>query len=112
MAAFLVAAGIGGEAGVAVGAVWVLVSGSYCLANFCCCRETHCLVTGAGWTALGLAALAVVSISGSGLGWLRVDVVALAYLVVLGAGYGLEGLVAARTGSHFLGTGSDGAEAR
>lgn len=63
------------------------------------------------WTGLGLATLAVLTSDG-GLGWLQVDVVALAYLVVLGAGYGFKGLVAARTGRHFLGTGSDGAEAR
>ena len=40
----------------AVAAVWVLVSGTYCLTNFWCCRETHCVVTGLGWTALGLLA--------------------------------------------------------
>lgn len=108
---FLVAAGVGGSGGVAVAGVWALVSGTYCLANFWCCRETHCVVTGTGWTASGLAAVAM-SVSGEALGWLRAGVVALAYLVVLGAGYGLEALVAARTGRHFLGTGSGGAEAR
>ncbi|HZD65533.1 MAG TPA: hypothetical protein VE152_05505 [Acidimicrobiales bacterium] len=112
VAALLVAAGIGGRAGVAVAVAWVLVSGSYCLANFWCCRETHCLVTGTGWTVLGLGTPAVLLISGGAVGWLRVDVVALAYLVVLGAGYGVEGLVAARTGRHFLGAGGNGAEAR
>jgi hypothetical protein len=109
---FLVAAGIGGRAGVTVAAVWALVSGTYCLANFWCCRETHCVLTGSGWTALGLLAFVLVSIPGGALTWFRVDVLALAYLVVLGVGYAFEGVVAARTGRHFLGARSDGAKAR
>ncbi|MGH9082054.1 MAG: hypothetical protein ACRDWN_01780 [Acidimicrobiales bacterium] len=112
VAVFLVGAAIGGRAGVGLAAVWVLVSGTYCLANFWCCRETHCVFTGSGWTALGLAALAAGSIPGAAPGWLRVDVVVLPYLAILGAGYGFEGLVAGRTGRHVLGTGRDGAEAR
>lgn len=109
---FLAAAGIGGSAGVAVAATWVLVSGTYCLTSFFCCRETHCVVTGSGWTALALLAFVLVSISGGAPGWFRVDVLALAYLVVLGTGYAFEGVVVARTGRHFLGARSDGAEAR
>lgn len=109
---FLAAAGIGGEPGVVVASVWVLVSGAYCLANFVGCRETHCVFTGSGWTAIGLAALAAVSVSGAGWGWLRVDAVAVAYLVVLGVGYSVEGLVATRTGRHVLGSGGNSAEAR
>lgn len=112
VAVFLVGAAIGGRAGVGLAAVWVLVSGTYCLANFWCCRETHCVLTGSGWTTLGLAGLAAASIPGGGLGWLRVDVFALAYLAILGAGYGFEGLVAGRTGRHALGAGRDSAEAR
>ncbi|MGH9293652.1 MAG: hypothetical protein ACRDZ6_12925 [Acidimicrobiales bacterium] len=112
VATFLAAGGIGGRPGVALAAVWVLVSGTYCLANFWCCRETHCVLTGAGWTALGLLALGAASIPGGGLGWLRVEVLALAYLAILGAGYAFEGVVAARTGRHALGAGRDGAEAR
>ena len=112
LAVFVVAAAIGGRAGVAVAAAWVLVSGTYCLANFWCCRETHCVLTGSGWSALGLLAVAAAAAPGRALGSFRVDVLALAYLAVLGAGYGFEGLVAARTGRHVLGTGRDGAEAR
>ncbi|MGH9089135.1 MAG: hypothetical protein ACRDYZ_13665 [Acidimicrobiales bacterium] len=96
----------------AVAAVWVLVSGTYCLANFLCCRETHCVVTGSGWSALGLAAVVAVSLPGGELGWLRVEVLVVAYLAILGAGYAFEGVVAARTGRHVVGVGSDGAEAR
>lgn len=109
---FLAAAGIGSMAGVALAATWVLVSGLYCLANFWCCRETHCVVTGSGWTALALVAFVLVAIPGGAPGWLRVEVLALAYLVVLAAGYAFEGVVAVRTGRHFLGAGNDGAEAR
>ncbi len=105
VAVFLGAAAIGGHPGVAVAATWVLVTGTYCLANFCCCRETHCVVTGAGWAVLGLLALAVVSIPGGGPGWIRVDVLALPFLAILGAGYCFECLVAARTGRHALGVG-------
>lgn len=100
---FLVGAAIGGRVGLAVAAAWVLVTGTYCLANFWCCHETHCVVTGAGWTALGLGVLAAASMPDGGPGWLRVDVVALAFLAVLGAGYGFEGAVATRTGRHYLG---------
>lgn len=109
---FLAAAGIGGSASLVLAAAWVLVSGLYCLANFWGCRETHCVVTGSGWTTLALVGFVLVAIPGGAPRWLQVDVLALVYLVVLAAGYALEGVVAARTGRHFLGTGSDGAEAR
>ena len=109
---FLAAAGIGDTPGVVMASLWVLVSGTYCLANFACCRETHCVFTGSGWTAIGLAALTAVSISGTGVGLLRVEAVTIAYLVVLGVGYGVEGLVAARTGPHVLVSGDNRAEDR
>jgi hypothetical protein len=112
VAVFLVAAGIGGRPGVAVAAVWLVVSGTYCLANFFCCREAHCVVTGSGWTAFGLLTLVIALIPGGWLGWLHVEVVVLTYLAVLGAGYGFEGVVASRTGRAALGTGRGGAEAR
>jgi hypothetical protein len=109
---FLVAAAIGGMPGVALAAAWVLVTGTYCLANFWCCRETHCVLTGSGWSVLGLFALAAAAAPGGALGWFRVDVLGLAYVAILGAGYGFECLVAARTGRHVLGAGRDGAETR
>lgn len=112
VAVFLAGSAIGGRAGVAVAAAWVLASGAYCLANFWCCRETHCVLTGPGWTALGFLGLAASLIPGDELGWLRVEVLVLAYLAILGAGHGFEALVAARTGRHALGVRRDGAEAR
>lgn len=112
VAAFLVASALGGRAGVAVAATWVLASGTYCLANFWFCREAHCVVTGTGWSALALMALASVVAPGGALGWLRVDVLVAVFLGVLATGYGFEAVVAARTGRHVLGVGNDGAEAR
>jgi hypothetical protein len=106
------AARIGGKPGVMLAAAWMLVSGTYCLANFWCCRESHCVVTGSGWTALGLFGLVAGVAPGSALAWCRVDVLAAAYLVVLAAGYAFEGLAAARTGRHAVGVGRDGAQAR
>ncbi len=38
------------HAGLAIASVWVAIAGTYCLANFWHCRETHCAVTGPGWT--------------------------------------------------------------
>lgn len=110
--AFLVADLIGGRIGVAVAAAWVLVSATYCLANFWCCRETHCVLTGSGWSALGLLALAAALTPRGALGWFHLDVLVLAYLAILATGYGFENWVAARTGRHVLGPGSDGAQAR
>ena len=46
VAFFAAAAAVGGRGGVAIASVWVAVAGSYCLANFWHCRETHCAVTG------------------------------------------------------------------
>src|SRR5262249_58609523 len=58
---FAAAAVVGGRGGVAIASAWVAVAGSYCLANFRHCRETHCAVTGPGWTlaaGIGFAAAA------------------------------------------------------
>lgn len=109
---FSVATAIEGRSGLALAASWVLVSGAYCLGNFWRCRETHCVVTGTGWSALALLGLAAAFAPGGGLGWLRADVLVPTYLAVLGAGFCFEAVVAARTGSRALGVGRDGAEAR
>jgi hypothetical protein len=102
VAFFTAAAAVGGRSGVAIASAWIAVAGSYCLANFWHCRETHCAVTGPGWTlaaVLGFAAPA----PGTGLAWYRVNVEALVFVVILAAGYGLEYVVAARTGRRALG---------
>src|SRR5690348_16368290 len=38
---FAAAAAVGGRAGVTVASMWVATAGTYCLANFWHCRETH-----------------------------------------------------------------------
>ena len=103
VAFFAVAAAVGGRGGVAIASAWVAVAGSYCLANFWHCRETHCAVTGPGWTltaALGFAAALTPRV---GLSWYRVSGETMVFVVILAAGYGLEYMVAARTGRRALG---------
>jgi hypothetical protein len=43
--------------GLWLAAAYSLVFGGYCLANFTRCREAHCVVTGWGWSALGVVGL-------------------------------------------------------
>ena len=101
--AFFAAAGVvGGRAGVAIASVWVAVAGTYCLANFWHCREAHCAVTGPSWTLAALLGFAAAVTPGAGLSWYRVTAAAVVFVVVLAAGYGLEHLVAARTGRRAL----------
>ena len=100
IAVFVTAGAVGGRTGVAVAGVWLLLSGLYCLLNFWLCRETHCVVTGAGWTPLGL--LGLVAANSSVLPWYRVDIELAGYLVALVAGYALQSVVAARTGRRIL----------
>ncbi len=100
VAFFAAAAAVGGRAGVAIASGWVVVAGTYCMANFWHCRETHCAVTGPGWT---LAAVLGFAAALAGLSWYRVNVETIVFVVILAAGYGLEYLVAARTGRRALG---------
>ncbi len=102
VAFFAAAAAVGGRAGVAIASTWVAIAGTYCLANFWHCRETHCAVTGPGWTLAALLGFAAVLAPGSALGWYRVSVETIVFVVILAAGYGLEYLVAARTGRRAL----------
>jgi hypothetical protein len=101
-----------GAAGRRFAGAWMLAAGLYCVANFWHCRETHCAVTGPGWTLAGLLELAATLTPGGSLAWYRVIVQAAVFLVVLGAGYGLEYVVAARTGRRSLGGGARHAEDR
>jgi hypothetical protein len=48
---------LGMPGGLWLTAAYFLVFGSYCLANFIRCREAHCVVTGWGWSALGVVAM-------------------------------------------------------
>jgi hypothetical protein len=103
VALFAAAAAVGGRGGVAIASAWVAVAGTYCLANFWHCRETHCAVTGPGWTLAAALGFAAALAPEAGLAWYRVNVETIVFVVILAAGYGLEYVVAARTGRRALG---------
>ena len=106
IAVFVTAGALDGRAGLAVAGGWLLLSGLYCVLNFWLCRETHCVVTGVGWTLLGL--LGLVAAMGPILPWYRVGIELVGYLVVLAAGYALQWVMAARTGRRTLTRGRNG----
>ena len=112
VAFFAAAAVVGGRGGVAMASAWVAVAGSYCLANFRHCRETHCAVTGPGWTLTAVLGFAAALAPGAGLSWYRVSVEAMVFVVILAAGYGLEYVVAARAGRRALGRAGQHAQDR
>jgi len=99
------AAATGGRGGVAI-------AGTYCLANFRHCRETHCAVTGPGWTLAAVLGFAAALAPGDGLSWYRVNAATIVFVVILAAGYGLEYMVAARTGRRALGQAGQHAQDR
>lgn len=96
---FALASSLPPEAGLLLGSSWCLWAGSYCLVNYWRCRETHCMVTGPGWLAVGL--VGVIS-AASGMWFSRNAVLDAAVLVVL-LGYGLEWVWAAATHRHSFG---------
>ena len=102
VASFVAGAVVGGRGGLAIASVYVTVIGAYCLLNFLQCRETHCGVTGPGFTLTALLGFAAALVPGSVLSWYRTGTEAAVYLVVLAAGYALERAVAARTGRRVL----------
>jgi hypothetical protein len=112
VALFAAAGAVGGRGGAAIAGAWMLAAGLYCVANFWHCREAHCAVTGPGWTLVGVLGLAAAVTPGGSMAWYRVSVQAAVFLVVLGAGYGMEYVVAARTGRRSLGGGARHAEDR
>ena len=101
-----------GVAGVVVAVAFFAAAGSYCLANFWHCRETHCAVTGPGWTLAAVLGFAAALAPGTALSWYRVNVETMVFVVILAAGYGLEYLVAARTGRRVLGRAGQHAQDR
>ena len=102
VASFAVAGAVGGRAGLAMASGYVTVIGTYCLLNFLQCRETHCAVTGPGFTLAALLGFAATLVPGPALSWYRTGTEAAVYLAVLAAGYALERAVAARTGRRVL----------
>jgi hypothetical protein len=109
---FAVAGAVGGRGGPAIAGTWMLAAGLYCLTNFRHCAETHCVVTGPGWSLAGMVGLAAAVTPGGSLAWYRVGVQRAVFVVVLAAGYGLEYVVATRTGRRSLGGGARHAEDR
>lgn len=101
VAALLAAVVLGGDRGLLLASTWLLFTGTWCLGNFWRCRETHCGVTGPGWTLAALAGFVAVLVPGEGLAWYSVETQIVATLVALGLGYGLE-LAVATTGRHAL----------
>jgi hypothetical protein len=112
VAFFAAAAEVGGRGGVAIASAWVAVAGTYCLSNFWHCRETHCAVTGPGWTLAAVLGFAAALAPGASLSWYRVNAEAIVFVVILAAGYGLEYLVVARTGRRALGQAGQHAQDR
>jgi hypothetical protein len=112
VAFFAAAAVVGGRGGVAIASAWVAVAGAYCLANFWHCREAHCAVTGPGWALAAALGFAAALAPGAGLSWYRVNVETMMFVVILAAGYGLEYVVAARTGRRALGQAGQHAQDR
>ena len=102
VAVFSAAGAIGGRGGLALASSYLAFVGSYCLLNFRQCRETHCVITGPGWTIAALLGCAAALTPGSGLSWYRVTGASLAAIAICILGYSLERVVAARTGSHAL----------
>jgi hypothetical protein len=96
---------VAGRAGLAIASGWMAIAGTYCLANFWHCRETHCAVTGPGWTLAAVLGFAAALAPGAGLAWYRVNAAVAVFVVVLAAGFGLEWLLASRTGRRTLGRG-------
>src|SRR5260370_31281724 len=90
VAVFSAAGAVGGRGGLAVASGYLAFLGSYCLLNFRQCRETHCAITGPGWTLAALLGLATVAAPGSALSWYGVTGESIAAITICTFGYGLE----------------------
>ena len=102
VAVFAAAGALGGRGGLALASGYLAFLGSYCLLNFRQCRETHCAITGPGWTLAALLGLAAVAAPGPALSWYGVTGASIAAITICTLGYGLEWRVAARTGRRAL----------
>ncbi len=102
VAVFAAAGALGGRGGLALASGYLAFLGTYCLLNFRQCRETHCAITGPGWTLAALLGLAAVAAPGPALSWYGVTGASIAAITICTLGYGLEWRVAARTGRRAL----------
>jgi hypothetical protein len=112
VAVFAAAGAIGGRGGLALASGYLAFLGSYCLLNFRQCRETHCVITGPGWTLAALLGFAAAASAGSAPSWYGVTGESIAAIAICVLGYGLEWQVAARNGRRALRKGWLHGEAR
>lgn len=96
VAVFLAAGALGGRGGLALASGYLAFLGSYCLLNFRQCRETHCAITGPGWTLTALLGLTAAAAPSSALSWYGVTGESIAAIAICALGYGLERAVASR----------------
>src|SRR5260370_32844630 len=90
VAVFSAAGALGGRGGLALASGYLAFLGSYCLLNFRQCRETHCAITGPGWTLAALLGLATVAAPGSALSWYGVTGEGVAAITICTLGYARE----------------------
>src|SRR5260370_40023157 len=102
VAVFSAAGSLRGRGRAALASGYLAFLGTYCLLNFRQCRETHCAITGPGWTLAALLGLAAVAAPGPALSWYGVTGASIAAITICTLGYGLEWRVAARTGRRAL----------
>lgn len=96
-AAGLASALLGPVGGLLLEAAFFVVAGTYCLANFARCREAHCIVTGAGWSALAIAAGVAIAT-----GHDAREAAWIGFLAVAVAGHGFEAIWTSFHGSNAL----------
>lgn len=85
--------------------VYFFALGGWCTLNFARCREAHCLITGAGFDALAVAALVAIGVDGH---WS--DLLFLMILPVLIAGFAFEVVWTGRHGENAVRPRQDVAE--
>src|SRR5258708_28711789 len=92
VAVFAAAGALGGRGGLALASGYLAFLGTYCLLNFRQCRETHCAITGPGWTLAALLGLAAVAAPGPALSWCGVTGECVGAITIWVLCRGLEGL--------------------
>jgi len=90
------------RATLAIDAAAILATSAWCSVNFWRCREAHCLITSAGWGALGVLAGAETTMGHSLIDGTEVPV----FLAVLAVAYAFEASWRARHGTKALTSGA------
>src|ERR1022692_1902340 len=89
VAVFSAAGAADGRGGLALASGYLAFLGSYCLLNLRECRETHCAITGPGWTIAALLGFAAVLTPGSEWAWCRGSGERLPGVAICIPGYGM-----------------------